>query len=173
MNFIRRAPLQFCRRHFSSTAQEIFAKSCYSKVDYKINQNENVQRAVVRFAANDIGCLAVVDDEERLVGIFSEGDFIKRVASPEKETAAIRIKEVCTHAPNILVAKPLDSLEDCMSKMHVKDIRHLVLVDDTNQKLEGLISIKDLFRETMIQDKEMIQRLADFKIGKGAYFGSE
>lgn len=173
MNSLRRLPVQFCRRNFSSNAQEIFTKSCYSKVDYRINENDNVQNAVVRFAANDIGCLAVVNNSDQLVGIFSEGDYIKRVASPEKEAAAIQIKEVCTHAPNILVAKPNDTLEDCMSKMHLKDIRHLVLVDDKNQKLEGLISIKDLFRETIIQDRQMIKRLSDFKIGKGAYFGSE
>ena len=159
------------KRYFSVNAQKIFEKSCYSKVDYRINENANVQNAVVRFAAFDIGCLAVVDDSDKLVGIFSEGDFIKKIASPEKETAAIQIKDVCTHAHNILIVNPEDSLEDCMSKMHVKNIRHLVLVD--GQELKGLISIKDLFRETIEQNKEMIARLADFKIGKGAYFGSE
>lgn len=158
-------------RCFSTNAVDIFKKSCYSKIDYRINENENVQKAVNRFASCDIGCLAVVDNYDKLVGIFSEGDFIKKVASTEKETAAIQIKDVCTHAPNILIAKPEDSLEVLMSKMHVKNIRHLVLVN--NQELQGLISIKDLFRETIEKDKEMIRRLADFKLGKGAFFGSE
>ena len=158
-------------RCFSTNAVDIFKKSCYSKIDYKINENENVQKAVNRFASCDIGCLAVVDNHNKLVGIFSEGDFIKKVASAEKETAAIQIKDVCTHAPSILIAKPDDSLEELMSKMHVKKIRHLVLVD--KEELQGLISITDLFREIIKKDKEMIRRFTDYKLGKGAYFGSD
>lgn len=168
--------LRYTYRHFftnvsncrtmTSSAKDIFRKSCYSKVNYKINENDNVQRAVVQFAAYDIDCLAVVDNNDKLVGIFSEGDFIKKVASPEKESAAIQIKDVCTHAPNILIAHPTDSLEFLMRKKHVKNIRHLVLVE--NQELQGLISIKDLFRETIEQDKQMITRTADV-----TYFSSE
>jgi CBS domain-containing protein len=149
-----------------STAKDIFRKSCYSKVDYKINENDNVQRAVVRFASCDIDCLAVVDNYDKLVGIFSESDFIKKVASPEKESAAIQIKDVCTHSPNILIARPTDSLELLMRNMHVKNIRHLVLVE--NKELQGLISMKDLFLETIEQDNKMTKRLA-----QGAYFCSE
>ena len=166
--------LRYTYRHFftnvsncrtmSSSAKDIFRKSCYSKVNYKINENDNVQRAVVRFAAYDIGCLAVVDNYDKLVGIFSEGDFIKKVASPEKESAAIQIKDVCT--PHIIIAHPTDSLELLMRKMHVKNIRHLVLVE--NQELQGLISIKDLFRETIELDKKIIKRIADV-----TYFSSE
>ena len=108
-------------RHFT-TASGIFRKSCYSKVDYKINQNECVQQAVIRFAALDIGCIAVVDDEQKFVGLFSEGDFIKKVASSGKEAASIQLKEICTQAPNVLIVKPDDTLEDCMGMMHLKKI---------------------------------------------------
>lgn len=159
-------------RAFSVNAQQIFEKSCYSSVDYKINHNDCVQQAVIRFAAFDIGCVAVVDDDEKFVGLFSEGDFIKKVASSGKETASIQLKEICTQAPNVLIAKPKDSLEDCMGKMHVKNIRHLPLIDE-KQQLCGLISIKDLFRETIMQNKELIVKLTNFHLGKGAFFGSE
>lgn len=158
-------------RHFT-TASGIFQKSCYSKVDYKVNQDECVQQAVIRFAALDIGCVAVVDDDQKFVGLFSEGDFIKKVASSGKEAASIRLKEICTQAPNILIAKPTDSLEDCMGKMHLKKIRHLPIIDD-NQDIKGLISIKDLFVEQIHQNTDLIERLGNFKLGKGAFFGSE
>ena len=153
MNFLRRIPLQFSTKKRFSTTKEIFKKSCYSQIDYKINKNDTVQKAVVRFAANDIGCLAVIDDDNRFIGLFSEGDFIKRVASSEKESAAIQIKEVCTRVPNIVIANANDSLEHCISKMHAKNTRHLLLMDDLNQEIEGLISINDLFRETIVQNK--------------------
>ena len=147
MNFIRRIPFPFSQKMDFSTAKDIFKKSCYHKINYKINKNDNVQRAVVRFAANDISCLAVIDDDNRFIGLFSERDFIKRVASSEKESAAIQIKEVCTRVPNIVIAKATDSLDDCIRKIHMKNTRHLVLMDDLNQEIEGLISINDLFRE--------------------------
>lgn len=156
----------------NSTASAIFQNSCYSKVDYKINHNDCVQQAVVRFAAFDIGCVAVVDDSDNFVGLFSEGDFIKKVASSGKDSASIQLKEICTQAPNILIAKPDDSVEDCMGKMHVKNIRHLPIINQS-QKLEGLISIKDLFVEQIHQNITLINRLSDFKLGKGAFFGSE
>ena len=165
-----RTPL-ISKRAFTSTAGEIFKKSCYSKIDYKIHQHAPVQEAVVRFSVFDIGCLAVVDDNDKLVGIFSEGDFIKRVASVGLDSSVVKVKEVCTHAPNIIIIKPEEKLEECMGKMHIKNIRHLVLTD--NQELKGLISIKDLFRETINKNEEIINRLANFNLGKGAYFGSE
>ena len=158
-------------RHYT-TASRIFLKSGYSKVDYRINQNKCVQQAVIRFAALDIGCVAVVDDDQKFVDLFSEGDFIKKVASSGKEAAAIQLKEICTQAPNVLIAKPTDSLEDCMVKMHLKNIRHLPIIDE-NQDLKGLISIKDLFVEQIHQNTDLIERLGDFKLGKGCFFGSE
>lgn len=158
-------------RTFSSSAKDIFQKSCYSKVNYKINHNDTVQKAVNLFASLDIGCLAVVDDFGQFVGVFSEGDFIKKIACSGKEPNSFQLKEICTKAPNILIAKPGDSLEECMGKMHLKKVRHLPIIEE--RELKGLISIKDLFVETIHQNKSLIKRLSDFKLGKGAYYGSE
>jgi hypothetical protein len=60
-----------------------------------------------------------------------------------------------------------------MNKMLVKDIRHLILLDDKKEKCVGMISIKDLIKEIMKDNQESITRLSDFSLGKGAYFGSE
>ena len=156
-------------------AKQLFDMSCYSKIDYKIHQDSSVQDAVHRFSAFDIGCLVVVDQKEDLVGIFSEGDFIKRVASVGKDSSRVQVKDVCTLAPNVLVAKHTDTLEDCMAKMHIRNIRHLVIVEENNNnaKIDGLISIKDLFRAQLEQNQELINRLTNFNLGKGAFYGSE
>lgn len=153
-------------------AKNLFEKSCYHKIDYKIDEYAPVQEAVVRFSAFDIGCLVVVNDNKDLVGIFSEGDFIKRVASVGKDSAQIQVKDVCTLAPNILIAKYDDTLEDCMAKMHIKNIRHLVIVEE-DQQIGGLISIKDLFKAQLEQNQDVIKRLTNFNLGKGAFYGSE
>lgn len=159
-------------RSFYVTAKTIFENSCYSKVDYVINQNECVQRAVVRFASLDIGCLAIIDDHHKFVGLFSEGDFIKKVAACGKEAAAIQLHEISTPASNIVIANPDDSIEDCMVKMHAKQVHHLPIIDD-KQTLNGLISIKDLYYNMILKNKDLHTKLTNFHLGKGAFFGSE
>lgn len=155
------------------SALNLFEKSCYHKIDFKISQSASVQEAVVRFSAFNIGCLAVVNDDKKLVGVFSEGDFINRVASVGRSTEKTLVKDVCTMSPNIIISKKSDSLDECMNKMMFKDLRHLLVIDDKDDSFIGMISIRDLIKEVNVKNKDMIARLSDFKIGKGAYFGSE
>jgi signal-transduction protein with cAMP-binding, CBS, and nucleotidyltransferase domain len=167
------------RRGFSSinsiiktSAISVFEKSCYHKIDFKISENAPVKHAIDRFTAFNIGCLAVTDKNNKVVGVCSERDFISKVAAHDKDLNKIKIKEICTYTP-IIIAKKEDSLETCMNKMMFKDIRHLLVVDDKNDEFIGMISIKDLIREIMKKNDDVITRLSDFKMGKGAYFGSE
>ncbi len=60
-----------------------------------------------------------------------------------------------------------------MNKMLFKDIRHLLVIDETTNDVVGMISIKDLVKEVMKDKNDIITRLTDFKLGKGAYFGSD
>ena len=155
------------------SALNVFQKSCYYKIDFKINETANVKEAVTRFTAFDIGCLAVTDKNNKVVGVCSERDFINKVASLDKPVTDVKVKDICTYGPSIIIAKKNDSLESCMNKMMFKDIRHLLVIDDNDEDFIGMISIKDLIKEIMKQNDDTITRLSDFKIGKGAYFGSE
>lgn len=155
------------------SALNVFQKSCYYKIDFKINETANVKEAVTRFTAFNIGCLAVTDKNNKVVGVCSERDFINKVASLDKSANDVKVKDICTYGPSIIIAKKSDSLESCMNKMMFKDIRHLLVIDDTDEDFIGMISIKDLIKEIMKQNDDTITRLSDFKIGKGAYFGSE
>ena len=168
---------QLARRFSSSTtpisAVGVFEKSCYHKIDFKINQNATAQEGVIRFSVFNIGCLAVTNDENKVVGVFSERDFINKVASVRKNSENVKIKDVCTMTPNVIIAKKTDSLDECMRKMMFKDIRHLLVVDENNDDFIGMISVKDLIKEINIKNNDIIAKLTDFKLGKGAYFGSD
>jgi CBS domain containing-hemolysin-like protein len=85
----------------------------------------------------------------------------------------VKIKDICTYGPNVIIAKKDDTIEQCMNKMLFKDIRHLLVIDEANNDFVGMISIKDLIKEIMKDKDETITRLTDFKLGKGGYFGSE
>jgi predicted transcriptional regulator len=156
---------------FTTNALRVFEKSCYHKVDFRIHQNKSVQEAVARFTAFNVGCLAVTDDHNRVVGVCSERDYINHVAAADRNSPT-QVKDICTFGPKIIVARPEDSLETCMQKMMFKDIRHLLIVN-AQEDCVGMISIKDLIKEILKDKDDAITRLSDFKVGKGAFFGSE
>ena len=165
-------------RHFSTanvpvSAVKVFQNSCYHKIDFKINEESSVKEAITRFTAFNIGCLAVTDINNKVVGVCSERDFITKVAALGKSQDVVKVKEICTYGPKIIVAKKDDSLETCMNKMLFKDIRHLLIMDDKNEEFIGMISVRDLIKEMMKKNNDTITRLSDFKLGKGAFFGSE
>ena len=157
----------------ASTANEVFQRSCYHKIDFRINEDTSVKEAIKRFTAFHIGCLAVTDKENKIVGVCSERDFITKVASLDKNPTDVKVKEICTYGPNTIIARKTDSLENCMNKMMLKDIRHLLIVDDKNEEFIGMISIKDLIKEILNDRNETITRLTDLHKGKGAFFGSD
>ena len=74
---------------------------------------------------------------------------------------------------NYLLFIFLTSIMGVLNVQRCKDIRHLLVIDDKNEEFIGMISIKDLIKEIIKNKTDIITRLSDFKIGKGAYFGSE
>jgi predicted transcriptional regulator len=161
-------------RKFSSVdAYNVFRSSCYHKIDFKIKESAPVKDALYRFKSFNIGCLAVTDKNDVIIGVCSERDYINKVATLDVVPEKIYVKDICTYEPNLMIAKKSDSLEMCMNKMLFKDIRHLLIMDEKKQEFVGMISIKDLIKEIMKNNNDTIMRLSDFKIGKGSYFGSE
>jgi predicted transcriptional regulator len=154
------------------TALSVFKNSCYHKIDFKISEQDSARKAVQMFSTFNIGCLAVTDSDNQVAGVLSERDYINKVAALGKDDSCVWVKHICTYTPNIIIAKKNDTLEQCMNKMLIKDIRHLLVIDDSNNDI-GMISIKDVIKEIMRDKNDIITRLADFKIGKGGYFGSE
>jgi len=165
-------------RHLSSlpritSAINVFENSCYRKVDFRINEEATAKEAVLRFTVFNVGCLAVTDKNNKVVGVCSERDYINKVAALDRNHHELKVKDICTYGPKIIVANKNDSLDDCMNKMMFKDIRHLMITDDKNDDFVGMISIRDLIKEILKDKTETITRLSDFKIGKGGFFGSE
>jgi len=158
---------------YSVSALSVFKSSCYHKIDFKISEDNTANNAVKRFAAFNIGCLAVTDISNAVVGVLSERDYLHKVSALGKDDRIVKVKDICTYTPNIIIAKKDDTIEQCMNKMLFKDIRHLLVIDESTNDVVGMISIKDLVKEVMKDKNDIITRLTDFKLGKGAYFGSD
>ena len=83
------------------------------------------------------------------MGVLSERDYLHKVSALGKDDRIVKVKDICTYTPNIIIAKKDDSIEQCMNKMLFKDIRHLLVIDETTNDVVGMISIKDLVKEVM------------------------
>ncbi|CAM9653927.1 unnamed protein product, partial [Sphacelaria rigidula] len=113
-----------------SSAKDALEQSCYFKIDFGIAEDAMVYEAVQRFAAYNIGALAVTNAEGKIIGIVSERDYVSKVALLGKHSKDTPIKEVATMGANLVIAHKSDSVQECMSKMVDRDIRHLPVVDD-------------------------------------------
>lgn len=100
-----------------ATADDAWRKSCFSGLDFSINDEASVYDAVQKLAGFNVGCLVTVDDEGTLTGVVSERDYVCKIALLGRTSKETKVKQISTKAPNLVTAKPTDSVEDCMARM--------------------------------------------------------
>jgi len=88
-----------------------------------------------------IGCVMIAEGD-KLLGIFSEYDAVRKVGSNAAQMAERPISSVMTPEPVTLEAK--DKIAYALHKMHVGGYRHLPIM--TEGKLTGVISIRDILK---------------------------
>jgi predicted transcriptional regulator len=163
-------------KRFMTTLQNIpnatsaWEKSCYYKINFKINEKSTVYEAVQKFSAYNIGCLAVTNDKDKIIGLISERDYINKIALLGRSSKSTQVSEICTFEPNISTAYSDDNIHICMNKMLMKNVRHLLVLDKKTNEVIGLMSVKDLIKEVLEEKDDLIKKLGDFKVGKGGYF---
>ncbi len=105
-----------------------------------IDPEASVFEAAVLMNDKKIGALVVIEDN-RLTGIFTERDILRRVVAQGRDVAATRVRAVMT--TELACCQLHTTLEEARGVMKNRRIRHLPVVDD-NDNLLGLISIGDL-----------------------------
>lgn len=103
-----------------ATADEAWKKSCFSGMDFTINDEETVYDAVQKLAGFNIGCLVTVDGDGNMTGVVSERDYVCKIALLGRTSKETMVKQISTKVPNLVTAKPGDSVEDCMARMLTK-----------------------------------------------------
>jgi CBS domain-containing protein len=101
---------------------------------------ETVLQATKRMNEHGIGALLVMEGE-KLAGIFTERDVLRRVVAEERQPATVKVGEVMTR--DIACATAETSIDDARSIMRQRRIRHLPVVDGSG-RVRGVISIGDL-----------------------------
>ncbi len=122
-----------------------------------IHPDDSVFDAVQRLADANIGSLIVVEDD-RPVGIFTERDYARSVILKGKSSPTTPVRDIMT--TRVIFVQPAQTVEDCMAIMTDKHIRHLPVLD--GEKLVGMISIGDLVKSIIADQKFTIEQLEQF-----------
>jgi CBS domain-containing protein len=108
----------------------------------------------------NIGALLVMD-QQALLGIFTERDYARKVILQGKSSKQTPIRDIMTENP--LTVTSDNTIEECMWLMTSRYIRHLPVVD--NGKLSGIISIGDLVKYIIEEQKFIIGNLQHYITG--------
>jgi len=103
-------------------------------------------------------CALLVMEGDKLVGVFSERDYTRKVALQGKNSKLMRVSEIMT--PNVFTVTPDTRTRACMALMSQKRIRHLPVVE--NGKVVGMLSIRDLMDDVIADQEQTIEQLTTY-----------
>jgi CBS domain-containing protein len=128
---------------------------------YSLPSDVTVFEAIQIMCDKNIGGLVIVDDDQ-LVGIFTERDYARKVVLRGKSSKDTLLHEVMTS--RVITVSSDESVEECMELMTNRHIRHLPIMD--NGRLCGLVSIGDVVRFVIHEQKEIIHHLEHYIAGQ-------
>lgn len=120
-----------------------------------------VYEALKLMAEKDVGALVVVESDE-VVGIISERDYARKVILKGKSSMDTPVKNIMT--TRVFYVAPEQPIEECMALMTDKRVRHLPVI--TDGKLAGLVSIGDVIKEIISEQKVYIRDLENYIEGR-------
>ncbi len=130
---------------------------------WSVTPDTLVYRALQLLSEKGIGALLVVE-KGKLVGIVSERDYARKVILEGKSSRETLTREIMTQ--KVYVVTPETTVEECMALMTEKRIRHLPVVEKNTENLLGIISIGDVLKSIISEQKILIENLSNYIMGK-------
>lgn len=128
---------------------------------FSVEPTTVVYQAIETMAQKNIGGLLICESG-KLVGIFTERDYARKLILKGKSSKDTTIGELMTKNP--FTVTPDSSIEECMQLMSNRRIRHLPVVENGN--LIGVISIGDVVRFIIEEQKSIIEHLESYIAGQ-------
>lgn len=130
------------------------------KTVHAIEPTATVFDAIKLMALKGVGGLLVMEGE-RVVGIITERDYARKIILMSRSSKETLVRDVMTSA--VMYVRPKQTSEECMALMTQNRIRHLPVMDEG--KLLGLISIGDLVKDIISEQKFIIDQLEHYITG--------
>jgi CBS domain-containing protein len=125
-----------------------------------VKPTDTVLEALGVMAERDVGAVLVLD-VDKLVGIFSERDYARKVVLAGRSSKESRVTEVMT--AQVVCVSPDRSIDECMALMTNRRLRHLPVVD--HKRVIGVVSIGDLVKATIDDQQFTITQLQSYIAG--------
>ncbi len=126
-------------------------------VNWHLSPQDTVFDALQTLANHNVGALMVLDGG-KLVGVFSERDYTRKIALAGKSSKDTRVKDIMTG--NVISVSPQVHTRDCLALMGQKGIRHLPVVD--GDTVLGMISIRDIMNDIIADHELTISQLEHY-----------
>ena len=140
------------------TRLEDFLKLNKNRQIWTISKDQSVMQALILMSEKNIGAIIIVDNNDFPIGIFSERDYARKIILKGKSSKDTLLDEVMTKE---LITVTRDyKIDQCMEIMNDKKIRHLPVLE--NKKIVGIISIGDVLKIMIKEQKELIDHLQKF-----------
>lgn len=122
-----------------------------------IDPASSVLDALKIMASENIGSVMVMENGQYL-GIMTERDYSRKVILKGKSSTDTRVSEIMSS--DLPRVRPTDSIDYCMQLMSDRNIRYLPVFEE--DVLQGIVSINDVVKETILAQAETITQLKDY-----------
>jgi len=124
---------------------------------WSIHPRESVFAAIQQMAEKEVGALVVLEGDA-VVGIISERDYARKVTLKGRSDRETAVRDIMT--PHVICVRLEQSLEECMTIVTERRIRHLPVLD--SGRLIGIISIGDLVKTIIAEQQFIIEQLEHY-----------
>ena len=129
---------------------------------WSVSPDDTVLTALKKMAEKNIGAIIVLEVDGTVCGIFSERDYARKVVLDGRSSEKTLVREVMTSG--VYYVRPQDSVDRCMALMSEKRFRHVPVLND-DEELVGIVSIGDVVKTIIAEQKLLINHLEDFITG--------
>lgn len=128
---------------------------------HTVDADDTVLNALRQMAEHNIGALPVTE-HGKVVGVISERDYARKCVLKGRASVGTLVREIMS-SPAISVNSKM-SVQECLSLITDRHLRHLPVLEEGH--LVGLVSIGDLVKETIDEQKELIRQLEQYIRGE-------
>jgi CBS domain-containing protein len=124
---------------------------------WTIDPDDSVFQALEAMASKNVGALVAVENG-MLVGIFTERNYARNVFLKGRSSPTTQVRDVMR--TDVIYVRPDQTVNQCMAIMTEKRVRHLPVLHEG--KLIGIVSIGDLVKSIINQQKFTIEQLVNY-----------
>ena len=125
---------------------------------YSLRASATVLEAAEFMAQKRIGAVCVLDEQGKLIGVFSERDLLNRVVVPRHDASTMKLGDVAS--PLRAVISCDETPQQALERMEQIGTRHLPVVD--GEKWVGMLSMRDLLRVELSDKGNEIKLLHEY-----------